>query len=517
MNEITRRQVLLSAIFIVTAVGIALVATRIRTNTIPIQTSPLTQQQTPDFASLEPRINRFCGDCHAVPDPNTFPRAAWYDEVAQGYNFYRESKRSDLDAPPMSEVVAYYRALAPEQLAVPVSDSGTSPDIQFEQSTMRPPHGVSFASVSHIHRLTSTSGETTLVACDMRSGAVQTVGLRDTEIYSEPVIRLANPAHVEACDLDADGVTDFVVAELGSFLPEDHNKGSVIWLRPTGDGRTGEPVVLFDGVGRVADVQPADFDSDGDLDLVVAEFGWRTTGRILLLEQVDLTDGIPQFEDRVIDTRHGTIHVPVVDLNNDGHLDFVALVSQEFESVDAFINIGDGTFRKEAVLASGDPSFGSSGIQIVDLDQDGDPDVLYTNGDSLDSKILKPYHAIHWLENRGSFPFEHHHLTDMPGVSRAVAGDLDGDGDLDVVASSFLPEKLLNSKPPGAYDTLIWLRQTAPGEFERFRLENTTCGHLSLELADLDGDQDLDIAVGNHDSSISRDPLWLTIWRNQLK
>ena len=58
-----------------------------------------------------------------------------------------------------------------------------------------------------------------------------------------------------------------------------------MWLR--GGAEDDESVVvLLDGLGRVADVQPADFDRDGDLDLVVAEFGWRETGRLLMLEQI---------------------------------------------------------------------------------------------------------------------------------------------------------------------------------------------------------------------------------------
>ena len=38
------------------------------------------------------------------------------------------------------------------------------------------------------------------------------------------------------------------------------------------------------GLPRVADVQAADFDEDGDLDLIVAAFGWRWIGGIYLLE-----------------------------------------------------------------------------------------------------------------------------------------------------------------------------------------------------------------------------------------
>ena len=54
-------------------------------------------------------------------------------------------------------------------------------------------------------------------------------------------------------------------------------RGKVVWIR--GNAPDEEPFVLLEGVGRVADVQPCDIDQDGDLDLIVAEFGWRRTGR----------------------------------------------------------------------------------------------------------------------------------------------------------------------------------------------------------------------------------------------
>ena len=46
--------------------------------------------------------------------------------------------------------------------------------------------------------------------------------------------------------------------------------------------------------------------------------------------------------------------------------------------------------------------------------------------------------ASQWLENTGAFPFVEHRLADLPGVFRAQAGDLDGDGDLDIVACAFI-------------------------------------------------------------------------------
>ena len=70
-----------------------------------------------------------------------------------------------------------------------------------------------------------------------------------------------------------------------------------------------------------------------DVDLIVAEFGWRKTGRILLLENPGNIGTTPEFRMHELDSRHGAIHVPAADLNGDGRLDFVALISQEHETV----------------------------------------------------------------------------------------------------------------------------------------------------------------------------------------
>jgi len=215
-----------------------------------------------------------------------------------------------------------------------------------------------------------------------------------------------------------------------------------------------------------------------------------------------------------VDSRHGAIHVPVVDLNGDGLLDFVALISQEHEVIEAFINAGNGTFSRETIYDARNPAFGSTGIQLVDLDGDGDTDVLYTNGDAMDSFIVKPYHGVQWLENSGTYPFVYHHLAVLPGVARALAGDLDRDGLLDVVAVAYLPDRIWSDRSQAEFDSIIWLKQDRPAQFSRHRIERGNLQHMSLALTDADGDGLVDIITGNFAGAFEHTGPRLTIWRN---
>lgn len=456
------------------------------------------------------QIDAFCGDCHAVPHPATFPRDAWFAEVRQGFSFYYESGRNDLAVPLLNDVVAYYRNQAPERLELPVPESSPG-RLQFQRTQIGPDSAapaVSFLNWSPPGPEQSGA----LLGCDMRSGEVRELRFDGEAAQVRQIASLSNPAGATRTDLDRDGKTDLLVAELGSFEPGDHQHGKVIWMRQGADREYSESMILLEQIGRVADVQPADFDGDGDLDLVVAEFGWRKTGGILLLENSAGPGELPRFQPRVLDHRHGTIHVPVADLNHDGSPDFVALISQEYEVVEAFLNRGDGTFRKERIFDAGDPSFGSSGIQLVDLDRDGDLDVLYTNGDTLDSHHLKMSHGVHWLENRNEFPFTPHLLTKMPGVCRALAGDLDNDGDFDIVACAAILKEPRSPPAAGVFDSLIWLEQTEPGRFDRHSIGGPEGGYVALDLGDFNGDGALDLAAGRFKESPAD---WMTIWWNR--
>ncbi|HVW02099.1 MAG TPA: FG-GAP repeat protein, partial [Planctomycetaceae bacterium] len=164
---------------------------------------------------------------------------------------------------------------------------------------------------------------------------------------------------------------------------------------------------------------------------------------------------------------------------------------------------------------AGDPAYGSSGIELIDFDRDGDLDVLMSNGDTFDSQFLKPSHGIRWLENEGSFPYVVHPVAKMPGVMRARAGDFDGDGDLDIAAVAFLQPVIAQKSPLKTFDSIVWYEQAGPEAFERHSLETGNFTHAALDIGDFNGDGRLDLAVGNFTWSGSSAAALASVWLNR--
>lgn len=476
-----------------------------------------------DLERIAAEVNHFCGDCHAPPPPTAIPKDGWFAEIKLMFELYESSGRNDLKVPKKGEVVEYYRTLAPDKIEMPSPLAvDTDHQLPLERTNYKILDRYSNLTVSDppaFSNLTwydSTETElldkSILLACEMRTGLVVELTFDGQKIAQGRHAILNNPSHSTLSDLDQDGIADFLIADLGSFLPSDHEKGSVAWLRrATNDTFSVE--LLLENVGRVTDIQVGDFNGDGQSDLIVAEFGWRNTGNVWLLTQTALVNGVPKFSKQRIDDRHGVIHIPTIDINQDGHLDFVSVISQEHEAVELFVNRGDGTFRRQNLFEANSPVWGSTGIDLTDFDNDGDVDILYTNGDIFDTFYIVPYHSAHLIENLGEGKWGHRTLGNLPGIHRAIAGDLDDDGDQDVVCCSLI-SRPLDGVSIEDLDSVIWLEQTGEGDFIPRSLEKGNCNHATIVVDDFDHDGDLDIATAQFEDTRLSKYSDIAIWWN---
>jgi hypothetical protein len=215
-------------------------------------------------------------------------------------------------------------------------------------------------------------------------------------------------------------------------MPSNNRVGSVMLLENDG-GQRFTTHLLADRLARVADVEAGDLDGDGDLDLAVAGFGCDD-GDTSWLEN----KGGWKFEQHVLLRLSGPINAIVADLNHDGRPDIVASTASRWEEIWGFVNDGRGHFTPKMIWGSTNADFGSSWISVADLDGDGDPDIVYSNGDAFDYAPAnsRPWQGVQWLENTGNLQFTFHRLADLPGASSPQVADIDGDGDLDVVVVS---------------------------------------------------------------------------------
>jgi hypothetical protein len=349
-----------------------------------------------------------------------------------------------------------------------------------------------------------------VIVCDAKLNEIRWLRQTSSGVFSEQKLgdTVRAPAQVASCDIDKDGDSDLLVACMGMIFPNNDKIGSVVVLENNGQQQFTNRE-LVQNIARVTDVQPGDFDGDGDIDLAVGQFGYDD-GEIRWMEN----QGNWNFKSRILLSLSGTINTPVADIDGDGDADIVALVSQEWEETYVFENDGSANFKPHMVYGSTNEDFGSSNITLTDMDRDGDLDVLYTNGDAFDyiPPSPRPWHGVQWLENKGGMTFTYHRIGNFNGAFSGRAADMDNDGDLDVLAVSCFN----NWKSPNA-QSLVWFENDGKMAFTRRNIAANPTHLLVLQTADMDNDGKVDLVTGGMHAyppfdRISRVLLWKNNW-----
>lgn len=208
----------------------------------------------------------------------------------------------------------------------------------------------------------------------------------------------------------------------------------------------------------------ADFDGDSDLD-VFSDHYLQNHAHWLLVD-AGATLGLPQS---------------VSDFDGDGDLD-VFTGAGHLEERFLLVNDGTGQFTPEARFGTGAVFASAAG----DFDRDGDVDLTVV-GYSIATQLATA--TVFFNDGRGRFD-----ERDVGLVSDAtrdvVAGDIDGDSDIDLITGSWGAGGARNPS------NLVWLND-GTGRFAAG--PSVGSGSTDLALGDLDGDGDLDLLAAHHD------------------
>lgn len=435
-----------------------------------------------------------CGSCHLWPAPEILDRDTWLsgplpwmmgivglspESLPRGLEgeLIRKSGAVLTNSPVSKEefgkIIAYYLRNAPAKLdgsnhhPAPLTLKQFKPRIL--SCKAKDPLATMVQFDSEAKRIFAGDGNSSSLALIGKDGAVQ----QRLSLPSTPVAMQMTPAGA-------------FLACAGSFSPSEQAKGAVVFA-PMVDGKFGLSRAVLSSLKRPVSIALGDLNGDGKQDMAVCMFGWYS-GSLSWFE--NRAEG--SWIEHELLAKPGALRAEIRDLNNDGHPDVAALIAQRSEQMMFFYNDGKGRFTEKAVFQQ-QPAFGYSYFEFADMNGDGKIDIITANGDNGDYlSPPKPYHGIRICLNLGNDRFEEHFIHPLPGATKAIARDFDGDGDLDIACIAYYPD--YRGAPN---DGFVYLENQGGLKFQASTFPESDAGRwLVMDAGDIDGDGDEDLILG---------------------
>ncbi len=290
-------------------------------------------------------------------------------------------------------------------------------------------------------------------------------------------------------DLDGDGIPDLAVASTGRWdlYFDYYHPGFITVYLGQGDGTfesTGEEYMVGD---RVYDIAFEKLDNDQHLDMVAIN-PYMDSGIVFPGNGDGTFKTAAGFE-----AEHNPMAIAAGDWENDGDLDLVVAnygnIGDDPGCVSIHLNNGDGTFQNDEPLWLGD-ALGD--VALGDVDGDGDLDLAVSKHGYFDPDTWIEYPGCVFIRlNTGEgihYEPRPYRISDYPGP--VAFGDLDGDDALDLI--------VVDQDDPGA---IVVLTGNGDGTFGT-AVYYEADGVNSIALGDLDGDDDIDIAASHSSEDV---------------